>query len=46
VLYRNDLLDPTWLVLMSDVVGDGSLKEVADAAAVPRRFYRVRVRME
>jgi hypothetical protein len=46
VLYKDDPLDSTWLELVSDVAGDGSVKEITDPDPVDRRFYRVRVRVE
>jgi len=45
VLYKDDLFDPTWLMLVNDVAGDGSVMEVLDSEGVRRRFYRIRVRL-
>jgi hypothetical protein len=45
VLYKDGLLDPTWLVLVGDIVGDGSVKEVVDPDPVGRRFYRIQARI-
>jgi hypothetical protein len=46
VLYKDGLLDDTWLELVSDVAGTGEVMEITDPGSVDRRFYRVRVRLE
>ena len=46
VEFKDNLNDPAWLTLGSDVPGTGGQVEVTDpvsAAATPARFYRVRV---
>jgi len=37
--YKNDLSDPSWLVL-TNVLGDGTAKAVSDPLTVPQRFYQ------
>ena len=40
VFYRTDLAAGNW-VLLSSVLGDGSVKSVTDASTGTRRFYKV-----
>ena len=38
--YKNELSDPTWLV-MTNLTGDGSAKLLSDLVSATRRFYQV-----
>jgi beta-glucanase (GH16 family) len=40
VKYKNDLSDPNWLV-MTNVIGDGTMAFVPDVMGATRRFYQV-----
>ena len=40
VRYKNDLSDPSWLI-MTNIVGNGAPKLVSDVVGVARRYYQV-----
>jgi hypothetical protein len=44
VQYKDDLRDPAWLPLGSEVTGDGTVKTVSDSSGGQQRFYRLFIR--